>query len=295
MEQIKKSKNISIKDIHPNLRIINLYPCKSGFHSGSRKLYDHYFLYVHKGKGSIAIRNHEYAAVSGDLFYCPPGVPNYIKADDADPFLLTGINFDFTKNHLDNKLLYSIQAELFNPAHVTEHVKFTDFEGFPDKISLPDDTTIRQLIYKMIQQFDEQKRFWDLAASGMLQTIIIIVVQKVTQNNAGVGGSCKGDEIIRFLTENYMHPLTNEQIAQRFHYHPDYINRIIFSYTGMTLKQYIIDLRIRSAINLLMHSDADISEIASSTGYENVYYFSRIFKKKTGYAPSCFRQHIQKL
>jgi AraC-like DNA-binding protein len=62
--------------------------------------------------------------------------------------------------------------------------------------------------------------------------------------------------------------ITNQTIAERFHYHPDHINRIVLSYTGMTLKQYIINLRIRRAVDLLINTDADISSIASSIGYD---------------------------
>lgn len=120
-------------------------------------------------------------------------------------------------------------------------------------------------------------------------------MQHVIQKSGGGQEGCRGDEIIKFLTQNYMRNITNQDIARCFHYHPDHINRIVYSYTGMTLKQYIIDLRIRAAIDLLLHTDLDISEIASEVGYENVYYFSRIFKKKTGYAPSCFRQYIKLL
>lgn len=291
------SKNIqlSIQDIHPNLRFINLYMCKPGFYSGERMLYDYYFLYVHKGRGIILIGDNEYTAVTGDLFYCPPGVVNSIRADNSDPFLLTGINFDFTQNHRKNKLLYPIQRELFEPDCVTEYVQFTDFEGFPDRINLANDTNIRELIYNMLRQYKEQKRFWELSTAGMLQTFIASIVQRIIRKSVRGKEASKGDEIIRFLIENYMQKITNQTIARRFHYHPDHINRIVYSYTGMTLKQYIIDLRIRAAIDLLLHTDADISEIAFNVGYENVYYFSRIFKKKTGYAPSYFKQYVKLL
>lgn len=295
MKGMHKNIQLSIQEIHPNLRFINLYSCKPGFYSGERMLYDHYFLYVHKGKGIILIGYNEYSAVTGDLFYCPPGVVNSIRADIDDPFLLTGINFDFTQNHRNNRLLYPIQKELFEPDYVTEHVQFTDFEGFPDKINLARDTSIRELIYNMLKQYKEQKRFWELSTAGMLQTFIANVMQHVIQKSGGGQEGCRGDEIIKFLTQNYMRNITNQDIARCFHYHPDHINRIVYSYTGMTLKQYIIDLRIRAAIDLLLHTDLDISEIASEVGYENVYYFSRIFKKKTGYAPSCFRQYIKLL
>jgi AraC-like DNA-binding protein len=281
---------ISIEDIHPFLRYINLYQCKPGFKTGARKLYNYYFLYVHKGKGTFTIGNQIFSAVSGDLFFCQPGVSNDITADQEDPFLLTGIDFDFTNHHREVKQIYPIQPDLFNPSLIHEIISFTDFEGFPDKISLPDDQVIRTKLYDMNNEYNFQKTHWNPYVNGILQAFIILVAQRLTQQGLGVKNPGKGDEIVQFLTENYMHGLTNPQVADRFHYHPDYINKIVYAYTGITLKQYIIDLRIRAALNLLVHSDMNMEAIASAVGYENLQYFYRVFKKKTGLVPGYFRQ-----
>lgn len=295
MQAIDKKIKLYIDEIHPNLRFINLFQCNPGYLSGERLLYDYYFLYVHKGKGTIVIGENKYDAATGDLFFCSPGVLNSIYADDNDPFLLTGINFDFTQNHRSVKLPFPIQKDFFQPDKVTEYVEFVDFEGFSDRINLIGETNISGLIYKMIQGYREQKKFWDLSTGGMLQTFIITIIQCITQKGAGSDWAYIGNGIIKYVSENYMHNITNQTIAERFHYHPDHINRIVLSYTGMTLKQYIINLRIRKAIDLLINTDADMSKIASSIGYESVYYFSRIFRKKVGYAPTHFRKLAKNL
>lgn len=283
---------ISIEDIHPFLRSINLYACEPGFESGARKLYTYYFLYVHKGKGRFCIGEKSYNAVSGDLFFCSPGVSNSILADEEDPFLLTGIEFDFTNNHRYNKLAYPIQAELFQSLQMPEIINFHDFQGFPDKISLPDDSSIRSRIYEMINEFSLQKKFWSSYVNGILQAFIILVVQRVTQQGCGIRNTSKGDEIIQYLNRNYTNDLTNEKVAGIFHYHPDYVNKIVHAYTGMTLKQYVIDLRIRAAMNLLVQSNLSMESIAETVGYDNLQYFYRIFKKKTGFSPGYLRGKV---
>ena len=58
---------------------------------------------------------------------------------------------------------------------------------------------------------------------------------------------------------------------------------------GMTPMQYITFLRITRAKELLRSTDYSIREISSMVGYENPLYFSRIFKKQTGYSPSEYR------
>lgn len=87
-----------------------------------------------------------------------------------------------------------------------------------------------------------------------------------------------------------MRGLTNKELSREFHYHPDHISKVVLEHTGMTLKQYVIDLRIRAALNLLVYSDMSIKSIAAASGYDNVHYFTRIFKNKTGFPPGYLRQ-----
>jgi len=57
------------------------------------------------------------------------------------------------------------------------------------------------------------------------------------------------------------------------------------NYTGMTPQQYLTNIRLTKAKELLLSSSFNISEISSIVGYDNPFYFSRIFKKNTGYSP----------
>ncbi len=287
---LEKNVRLKIDDIRPNLRAINLYQCAPGFDSGFRILYNPYFLYVHKGKGRIILGERSFDSVSGDLYYCPPGTPNAILADTSDPFLLSGIDFDFTLNHVAKKLMYPIRAEAFNPSLVTEYAEFIDFGGFPDRLALYGEESIHELVYKMVYHFNTRKKYWALYSNALLQTFIIAVVQRIEQDGSGTGNPGKADKIIEYLSQNFMHELTNEKLSQIFHYHPDYISKVVLSYTGMTLKQYVIDLRIRSALSSLVYSDLSIKDIAAMTGYDNVHYFTRIFKDKTGFPPGYFRK-----
>lgn len=185
--------------------------------------------------------------------------------------------------------MYPIKAELFNPALVTEYVNFENFEGFPDKIGLYGDESIHELVYKMIHHFNKREKYWQTYCNAILQAFIIAVVRQVEQCESGIGNPGKVEKIIEYLSHNYMHELNNKQLSQIFHYHPDYISKVILSRTGMTLKQYVIDLRIRSALNTLVYSDMSIKDIAVKAGYDNIHYFTRIFKAKTGFPPGCFR------
>lgn len=280
---------MKITETHPYLRRINLLQFEKGRATEQRKLYNHYFLYVHKGKGIIEINEANYNAVAGDIFYVSPGVSNTIIGDNQSPFLLSGIDFDFTQNHTDNPLIYPISATTFNKGLVTEHISFTDFDGFPPVINTLDNGKILSHIMDMVNTYTIQRKYWNIYCNAILQALIFELVCKINSPYKLVQKKTTNEQIIEYITQNYSDNITNKSIASHFHYNEEYISRLIKSYTGYTLKQYIIDLRMRHALDLIVNTTLSISEISVMVGYENVTYFSRIFKQKMGCCASVLR------
>ena len=69
-----------------------------------------------------------------------------------------------------------------------------------------------------------------------------------------------------------------------------YISRKFAHDTGMTFKEYQTNMRIDNACRLLTTSDKKTSEIAELVGYNDVAFFTSVFKKKTGVTPTEFRR-----
>lgn len=69
----------------------------------------------------------------------------------------------------------------------------------------------------------------------------------------------------------------------------EYFRRCFKKITGLAPHQYHLQLRINRAKELLSGSDLSVKEISNELGFENQYYFSRIFSKKTGKAPTFWR------
>ena len=74
---------------------------------------------------------------------------------------------------------------------------------------------------------------------------------------------------------------------------PVQLNRAIKSLTGKTASEIIIERLILEAKRLLMFSDLSNKEVAYKLNYEDPSYFTRIFRKKTGYTPSGFRAQMK--
>ncbi len=91
----------------------------------------------------------------------------------------------------------------------------------------------------------------------------------------------------------YQHPETVDgaaEVARRFGFSPRHFCRIFRRITGKSPNKVLIEARIDHAKKLLATSALNVSEIAGSLNYDNVFYFSKQFKAVTGMTPTGFRE-----
>lgn len=104
----------------------------------------------------------------------------------------------------------------------------------------------------------------------------------------------KKDDIKDYIKEHYAQPdLSLNQIANHFQVSPSTMAKIVKQRTSMNFSDYLNQLRIEAAINLLLTSELNINEISKMVGYSSQHYFSRIFKKYKGEAPLAYRHKLE--
>ena len=72
---------------------------------------------------------------------------------------------------------------------------------------------------------------------------------------------------------------------------PNYLNKIVTQYLGMSTKQYILNRTINEAKRFLIYTSLSVTEISDKLHFDTSSYFVRLFRKNTGYTPSQFREH----
>ena len=98
------------------------------------------------------------------------------------------------------------------------------------------------------------------------------------------------ENVKRYTDENLVYNIELSQVAKLFHYNEKYLGRLFKKETGQTFKEYINNKRIQTAKQLLKNTNLTVTEIAIQTGYNNVTYFNRIFKKAKGVTPTAYRK-----
>lgn len=98
------------------------------------------------------------------------------------------------------------------------------------------------------------------------------------------------DQVVNYLIKNYNNHITGKELTKIFHYSEDYLARIMKRHYHITPWQYIQQLRISKAKELLSNTDQTQAAIADEIGYRDISLFYKAFRKHTGTAPGVWRQ-----
>lgn len=96
-----------------------------------------------------------------------------------------------------------------------------------------------------------------------------------------------------WLQDNYSRQVTAEDVALRFGMSLRTLNRRFKNATGLTLLEYLRDVRISQARDLLQTSNLSIAEIAEKVGYQDTAYFGALFKKQFHTTPRDYRSTVR--
>lgn len=107
--------------------------------------------------------------------------------------------------------------------------------------------------------------------------------EKIKSANSGILSS------IETIHEHFTDPqLTVAHLAKNCHISETYFRKLFQQYCGVSPLQYINELRLKYAMELLRSRYYTVSEVAEKCGFANPYYFSLFIKKHTGKPPSTF-------
>lgn len=95
------------------------------------------------------------------------------------------------------------------------------------------------------------------------------------------------------MLANYFRDLSLTGIAEEMGVNPNYLSRSFSKEYGDSLISYINTVRLQAAAGLLKKTNLKNYEIAERVGYQNVEYFSRIFKKAMGMTPGEYRSSAE--
>jgi len=270
--------NPNIQDLSVPLRInncgyyrVHTTPVIETPHPEGRN--DYQLLYIAHGKGHFYFKNtgEETIVQKGNMVLFRPGEPQvyyYYAADKTEVYWV-----HFTGSEVEKYLEhYELPQD--------ENVFFTGVS--PD---------YPWIFNQIIRELQLQRVNYEEMLRILLRHVLLAInrfVKEGKQNKSDLVNEI--ERAAHYFEENYNKEISIEQYAQE---HLMTVNRFIISFKNimkMTPMQYIMSLRITAAKGYFDSTNKNVTEVASAVGYDNSLYFSRVFKKYTGYSPSEYKK-----
>lgn len=153
---------------------------------------------------------------------------------------------------------------------------------------------VKALLQNVIEEQEEPLFHAEQMRRVYLQQILILLTRmRLRQFETGQAPKSwkkeMVDHVLQEIDRNLSRPIDFEEAARQQGITATYFRSVFKEIVGVSPVDYLNRMRILSALELLQISDLSIAEIAESVGIYDANYFSRLFKKVTGYPPRYFK------
>jgi AraC-like DNA-binding protein len=263
--------------VHEGLQIVQcgIEKCLPS-HAFGPAVRDHYLIhYIFSGHGSFQTKDEKYGLHEGQGFLICPDQITYYQADAADPWHYIWIGFSGPEAV---KLLLAAGLDMLHPI-----------------IEQTAGSRIGTIFREMAEALAREKGK-PLRLAGLLYLFIAEMHESAAQTAPAAGRISRQDSYIRQAIEmmgaNYSRKITISSLARQIGLDRSYFGLLFKQQTGRNPKQYLLDLRVEKACELLKRSFLPIAAIARSVGYEDPLLFSRMFHLCKGCSPTAYRKML---
>lgn len=251
-------------------------------------------IYVEEGNLRIKIGDSEFEGTKDDLFFVNPRELHLMGSADGRVryytllFPMEFISFQ-TMDNLEKKLLLPLRSNQLL---------------FPKVI---EDCALRQeLISEVKEVIEINKNIRHFSTDEIelseyhieTRVHLIRLLQKLYKAHVLIKASQgeseqKQKKLLAYIQEHYTEKITLETLAEEFHMSEKYVSRYFLQHFHLPFSRYIMHLRLTHAKRLLETTDDNVTDIAMQSGFYNVSYFIRSFKKAYGIAPLHYRKSMR--
>ena len=242
-------------------------------------------IYVKGGSLTVSISGESYIGKPGDAFVVSPGNLHLMGSDtgtvDYYTFLFPLKNLSFRADDLfEEKLL-----EPLNSGHLMINPRISD--------------TAKELCEQLIEVYESKNQESESQLTAQIKTKIILLQFILEMWKKGFiiendtnGRNTVEKEMVSYIQQNYTGKISLKEFGEQFHLSEKYISRYFKEHFHITLSQYVTYLRLEHAKQLLQDTDIPVTEVAMQSGYQNVSYFIRSFKKTYEISPLKYRNNM---
>lgn len=263
---------------------IGYYPCAS-HHYRDRKvpIGQYVLIYCVNGKGWYKVNGSEYKVQKGQFFILPPNVPHSYGAAKNDSWTIYWIHFSG-----EYAPIYAEGMQTPQNINVATNSRIMDRINIFEEIllTLQSGDSLEHLRYasSLLHHFLASMRYL-----GQFR-------KSQPTSNVSFHESSDADVIcertIHFMKENIENRISLHHITDYTGYSQSHLSAIFKKHTGMSPLAYFNKLKIERACLLLRDTGLKINQICLKLGFDDQYYFSRLFSKTMGMSPTAYREEV---
>ncbi|EGE54710.1 AraC family transcriptional regulator [Streptococcus parauberis] len=247
--------------------------CDGDYSFGPSIRNDYVLHFIVNGQGKFIVDDKKYYLKEGDLFLLPQNKVTFYQADRYRPWTYIWVGFSGSK----------AESILKETSILDKSIGHSSLES----------PILNQLL-KLIRFADETPtRITELVLIGELYKLLGFLIQEFPSKK-----SLQSDQVtktyvkeaIKLIYAKYDLPIKIQEIADKLSLNRSYLYKIFKDYTGYSIKDYILHVKLEKSKELLQDSRLSISEVANSIGYSDPLQFSKIFKKFYNKSPRAYRK-----
>ena len=243
---------------------------------------------VTAGTGLHAIRNEAYPIGTGDVFVINDHSPHEYK----EMAQLGLINIMYDANELgmknwDVRTLPGYHAMfIFEPAYRRKH----KFESRL-RLELRELSQVKSMVESLEQELETKESGHRLMSSSIFAQLVCYLSRCYGKSRMPASKALlRIGNAISHIEQNASEELDLDSLASMAHMSRRNFTRAFRDAIGHSPIEYLIRLRITRAMELLSHSEMNVTEIAFQTGFHDSNYFARQFRKATSLSPSEYKK-----
>lgn len=266
---------------HASIKVLDVrhHRMKLGDRLQSYRLPASGFLYTTIGSANVCLDGHPYKAERFHVLHGGKGMCLDIDRleEDFDYYLI------FYKALIPHPCRQEILSliENNNPFHMQY--------GFAPQYPIP----LFRIVNAMAQEWQISHSLERFHVNTLFHQFVYEVFIQLQKQDISLSKPDLAAQALRYIHNHYMEPITLEQLAQTLSYSAKNLSKVFKKETGHSLIDYVIQVRIDHAKELMKNTSATIQEIAESVGYFDRLYFTRIFKKVAGVSPGRYKDGLK--
>lgn len=149
------------------------------------------------------------------------------------------------------------------------------------------------LLSRMGQEWEQPEAMAKLQVKSLFYQFICELMGQLQHQQLEQASPDMVLQAVRYMDEHYFESITADTLATLFNSSSRTMQRMFNKRLGLGPIDYLMQIRIEKAKELLCNTKAGLKDIAEAVGYVDNYYFSRLFKRYTGVSPSMYRESMQ--